>query len=259
MQKITIPKLQSMKCSGEKIVALTAYDASFAAIMEKSGVEVILVGDSLGMVVHGYNNTLSVTVNDVIYHCKWCRNGAKKSMLVADIPFLGSQSLLQTCGSAARLLGEGMAEMVKIEGGANLAKVVERLVKRGIPVCGHIGLLPQQINQLGNYKMQGKTPQAVKKLLEDARILEAAGISILVIESVPASVAQVITEQASIPTIGIGAGPFCNGQILVMHDMLGVSEKQPLHSQNFMQGNSSITKAMAQYVQAVKSGTFPKN
>jgi 3-methyl-2-oxobutanoate hydroxymethyltransferase len=255
---MTLHKLQQMKAQGEKIAVLTCYDASFATLLEKAGVDVLLVGDSLGMVLHGANSTLSVTLHDMQYHTRCVAKGAKTAYIVTDMPF-GSyqQNPEQALRNASRLMAAG-AHMVKLEGGVVMADTVRFLVQRGIPVCGHLGLTPQSVHQLGGYRVQGRSEADAAQLLADAQALAGAGAGLLVLEMVPAALAKKITETIQIPTIGIGAGAGCDGQVLVLQDMLGIyAGKSPRFSHNFMQGAESIQAAIASYVQAVKASTFP--
>ena len=250
--------LQQMKQRGEKIAVLTCYDASFAAVCENAGVDILLVGDSLGMVLQGADSTLAVTLHDMLYHTRCVAKGARKAYIVTDMPF-GSyqQNPQQALRNATRLMAAG-AQMVKLEGGAVMADTVRFLVERGIPVCGHLGLTPQSVHQLGGYRVQGKTEQDAQRLLQDAKALSDAGAGILVLEMIPASLAKQITESVSMPTIGIGAGMDCDGQVLVLYDMLGIyTEKSPRFVRNFMQDSDSIQQAIKAYVQAVKTGEFP--
>ena len=250
--------LQQMADHGEKIAVLTCYDASFATLLENAGVDVLLVGDSLGMVLQGADSTLSVTLHDMLYHTRCVAKGASKACIVSDMPF-GSyqQNPEQALRNAARLMAAG-AHMVKLEGGAVMAETVRFLVERGIPVCGHLGLTPQSVHQLGGYRVQGKNEAQAKQLLADAQALEQAGAGLLVVEMVPASLAKEITQSIATPTIGIGAGGDCNGQVLVLQDMLGIyAGKSPKFVRNFMQGAGSIQQAVELYVQTVKSGEFP--
>lgn len=250
--------LQQMKQRGEKIAVLTCYDASFAKLCENAGVDVLMVGDSLGMVLQGADSTLAVTLHDMLYHTRCVAKGAGKAYIVADMPF-GSyqQNPQQALRNAARLMAAG-AHMVKLEGGAVMADTLRFLVERGIPVCGHLGLTPQSVHQLGGYRVQGKTEQDAQQLLQDAKVLDAAGAGLLVLEMIPAGLAKQITESVSTPTIGIGAGLDCAGQVLVLHDMLGIyTEKTPRFVRNFMDGAGSILQAVEAYVQAVKAGEFP--
>lgn len=256
--RTTLSKLQSMRDKGEKIAVLTCYDASFATLMETNGVDVLLVGDSLGMVVQGRESTLPVTIEQMAYHTACVVSGAQQAFVVADMPFGTSQfSARETFGHAVQLMQAG-AEMVKLEGGAEMAETVAFLTSRGIPVCAHIGLTPQSVNQLGGYKVQGKTDAAAKKLLQDAKALQEAGAGMIVLEAIPATLGAQVTKQLHIPTIGIGAGAACSGQVLVVYDMLGIYPgKKARFVKNFMQGASSIADAVVRYVAEVKSGKFP--
>lgn len=242
----------------EKIAVLTCYDATFAAVLENAGVDVLLVGDSLGNVLHGSDTTLAVTLNDMLYHTRCVARGASKAFIVADMPFGSYQiSPEQAFENAAMIIAAG-AQMVKIEGGHVMANTIQFLTQRGIPVCAHIGLTPQSVHQLGGYKLQGDTEKSAKQLLDDAKILEKSGAGMLVMEVVPAKLAKKVTQALSIPTIGIGAGPDCSGQVLVLHDMLGISQgKKPRFVKDFMLNTNSIHEAVTHYVQAVKAGQFP--
>lgn len=255
---MNLVKLQQMKQQGEKIAVLTCYDASFATLLENAGVEVLLVGDSLGMVLQGANSTLAVTLHDMQYHTRCVARGSKQAYIVSDMPF-GSyqQNPEQALRNATRLMASG-AQMVKLEGGAVMADTVRFLTQRGIPVCGHLGLTPQSVHQLGGYRVQGRDDATAAQLLADAKVLADAGAGLLVLEMVPAKLAQEVSAAIRIPTIGIGAGPDCDGQVLVLQDMLGIyAGKSPKFSRNFMQGADSIQSAVAAYVQAVKNGSFP--
>ncbi|HLP96837.1 MAG TPA: 3-methyl-2-oxobutanoate hydroxymethyltransferase [Sideroxyarcus sp.] len=256
--RTTLSKLQSMHDKGDKIAVLTCYDASFATLLETNGVDVLLVGDSLGMVVQGRESTLPVTIEQMAYHTACVASGAQQAFIVADMPFGTSQfSARETFAHAVQLMQAG-AEMVKLEGGAEMAETVSFLTSRGIPVCAHIGLTPQSVNQLGGYKVQGKTDTAAKKLLSDAQALQNAGAGMIVLEAVPATLGAQVTKQLSIPTIGIGAGAACSGQVLVVYDMLNIYPgKRPRFVKDFMRGASSIADAVARYVAEVKAGTFP--
>ncbi|STZ76474.1 3-methyl-2-oxobutanoate hydroxymethyltransferase [Bergeriella denitrificans] len=254
---ITVNTLQKMKAEGEKIAMLTAYEASFAALMDQAGVDVLLVGDSLGMTVQGRASTLPVSLRDMCYHTENVARGADRAMIVADLPF-GSyqQSKEQAFAAAADLMAAG-AHMVKLEGGVWMAETTEFLQMRGIPVCAHIGLTPQSVFAFGGYKVQGRGESA-QALLNDAQAHEAAGAAIILMECVPAELGKRVTETVRCPTIGIGAGADCDGQVLVMHDMLGVFPgKTAKFVKNFMQGQSSIQAAVAAYVAEVKARTFP--
>lgn len=250
--------LQQMAGRGEKIAVLTAYDASFAQLCEQAGVEVLLVGDSLGMVLQGASSTLAVTLHDMQYHTRCVAKGAQSAYIVTDMPF-GSyqQSPEQAFRNASRLMAAG-AHMVKLEGGTVMSETVRFLVERGIPVCGHLGLTPQSVHQLGGYRVQGKDEAQAQRLIADAQALADAGAGMLVLEMVPAALAKAITDSVRIPTIGIGAGVDCSGQVLVLHDMLGIYPgKSPRFVRNFMQDTSSIPQALEHYVKAVKDKTFP--
>lgn len=256
--KITPVTLQKMAGNNEKFAVLTCYDATFAAVLENAGVDVLLVGDSLGNVLQGDATTLSVTLQDMLYHTRCVARGSGKALIITDMPFGSYQvSPEQAFENAARIIAAG-AHMVKIEGGRIMADTVQFLTRRGIPVCSHIGLTPQSVHQLGGYKLQGDTEKSARQLLDDAKILEKSGASLLVMEVVPAKLAKKITQALSIPTIGIGAGADCSGQVLVLHDMLGLSQrKKPRFVKDFMADARNIQEAVANYVMAVKSGQFP--
>ncbi len=256
--RTTQDALQKMRDDGEKIAILTCYDSSFATLLENAGVDILLVGDSLGNVLQGEESTLPVTLEDMVYHTRCVTRGSSKAFIMSDMPFGTSQvSPEDTFENAAELMAAG-ANMVKIEGGRVMAETVEFLTRRGIPVCAHIGLTPQSVNQLGGYKIQGRTDYQAKQLLEDAVALENAGAGMLLMEVVPAVVAKQVTERLSIPTIGIGAGRDCSAQVLVLYDMLGIySGKKARFMKNFMNGAGSIQEAAANYVKAVKAGEFP--
>ena len=257
--RTTLTSLKAMYEKGERIAVLTCYDASFAALLEAQGVDVLLVGDSLGMVLQGHENTLPVALEDMVYHTSAVARGASKAFIVADMPFGTSQiSPQQTFENAARLMVAG-AQMVKIEGGIEMAETVRFLTSRGIPVCGHIGLVPQSVNQLGGYRVQGKDADAAKRLMNDALALQEAGAGMIVVEVVPAGLADEITRALSVPTIGIGAGEGCSGQVLVLYDMLDIYPgRKARFVKNYMQGASSIAEAIRLYVAEVKDGNFPK-
>jgi len=256
--RTTLTKLQTMRSKGEKIAVLTCYDASFATLLEAQGIDVLLVGDSLGMVLQGHETTLPVTLDDMAYHTACVARGAKQAFIVADMPFGTFQvSPEKTFEHAARLMEAG-AQMVKLEGGAAMVETVRFLTGRGIPVCGHLGLIPQSVHQLGGYRVQGKDSAAAQKILEDAVALEQAGAGMIVLEAMPALLAAEITAALSIPTIGIGAGAACSGQVLVLHDMLDIYPgKKARFVKNYMQGANSIADAVANYVAEVKAGDFP--
>jgi 3-methyl-2-oxobutanoate hydroxymethyltransferase len=254
---ITVPKLQTMRSAGEKIVMLTCYDASFSALLDRAGVDVMLIGDSLGNVLQGHSTTLPVTLADIAYHTASVARGNKSALIVADMPFgtLGSRE--EAYANAVQLMRAG-AQMVKIEGGEWLADTVRFLVERSIPVCAHLGLTPQSVHAFGGFKVQGKTDAAAAQMRRDALALQDAGAQLLVIEAVPTLLAREVTEQIAIPTIGIGAGIDCSGQVLVLHDMLGIFPgKRPRFVRDFMQGQPSIFAAVEAFVRAVKDGSFP--
>ena len=254
---VTIPTLNALRAAGEKITMLTAYDASFASLMDRNGVEVLLIGDSLGMVCSGYDSTLPVTNADVAYHTAAVARGSKSAMILADMAFGTYGTPQQAFENAVALIRAG-AHMVKIEGGAWLAETVRFLTERAIPVCAHIGLTPQSVHQLGGYKVQGKTIESADQLKADALALQAAGASMVVLEAIPAKLGKEVTELLTMPTIGIGAGPDCSGQVLVMHDLLGVFPgRKAKFVKNFMDGQTSIDAAVSAYVKAVKDGSFP--
>lgn len=255
---ITIKTLHDMKARGEKIAMLTCYEASFATLLNRAGVDILLVGDSLGMTIQGHNSTLPVSLSDMCYHTAAVARGNHTAMIVADLPF-GSfqQSPEQAFTAAAELMSAG-AHMVKLEGGTWMAETTEFLQMRGIPVCAHIGLTPQSVHAFGGYRVQGKSEAAAQALLMDAKAHEEAGADIVLMECVPAQVSQTICEHIQCPTIGIGAGAVCDGQVLVLHDVLGIfAGKTARFVKNFMQGKDSIQSAVEAYVTAVKDGSFP--
>ncbi|MBI5658975.1 MAG: 3-methyl-2-oxobutanoate hydroxymethyltransferase [Nitrosomonadales bacterium] len=256
--RTTIATLQAMRERGEKIAALTCYDASFAALLETGGMDVLLVGDSLGMVLQGHETTLPVILDDMAYHTACVARGSKRAFIIADMPFGTFQvSPEKTFEHAARLLAAG-AQMVKLEGGEVMAETIAFLDGRGIPVCAHIGLTPQSVHRMGGYRVQGKNETAARRLLQDAVAVERSGAGLLVLEAMPASLAEEITANLSIPTIGIGAGAGCSGQVLVLHDMLDIYPgKKPRFVKNYMQGAHSVADAVARYVREVKAGLFP--
>lgn len=256
MKNVTVTTLQNIKKSGEKFPVVTAYDASFARLAELAGIEVVLVGDSLGNVIQGHDSTIPVTMDNMAYHTAAVRRGNSKSLLVADMPFMAYATEQQALDNAAKLMQAG-AHMVKLEGGSWLLETVSKLVERGIPVCGHLGLTPQSVNVFGGFRVQGRDDSAAQQIVEDARALEAAGIDLLVLECVPESLAGAITKALTIPVIGIGAGPATDAQVLVIYDLLGISPRQPKFVKNFLQGKDSVLQALEAYAQEVRSGTFP--
>ena len=254
---ITLSTLKAMRERDDKIAVLTCYDASFARVLDAAGVDVLLVGDSLGMVIQGHGSTLPVKLAEMAYHTRCVAAGTERAFIIADLPFGSYQpSPERAYASAARLMAAG-AHMVKLEGGAVMVDTVAFLTQRGIPVCAHLGLLPQSVNQLGGYKVQGREEATAAQLVADARALEAAGAGLIVLEMVPATVAQAVTDALTIPTIGIGAGASCSGQVLVLYDMLGIYPRAPRFSKNFLVGTDGIEAAARAYVAAVKNGHFP--
>jgi 3-methyl-2-oxobutanoate hydroxymethyltransferase len=255
---VTVPGLKAMKAEGRKIVMLTAYDASFAAQLEFAGVDVALVGDSLGMVVQGRSSTLPVTVDEMVYHTAATARGLSATLLVADLPFMSDRDVPTAMETAWRLVGQGGAAMVKIEGAGRICEVITALAERDIPVCSHLGLTPQSVNRLGGYKVQGKTQEAADKMFAEAKAVEAAGADLLVLECVPSALAARITAELSIPVIGIGAGLDCDGQVLVVYDLLGLTPgRRPKFSKDFLAGRDSIQGAIGAYVADVREQRFP--
>ncbi|WP_206951226.1 3-methyl-2-oxobutanoate hydroxymethyltransferase [Trinickia acidisoli] len=255
--KITVPKLQAMREAGEKIAVLTCYDASFASLLDRSGVDVLLIGDSLGNVVQGQTTTLPVTLAEIVYHTACVARAQPRGLVVADLPFGTYGTPAQAFASAVEVMRAG-AQMVKLEGGEWLAETVRFLVERSVPVCAHLGLTPQSVHAFGGFKVQGRTEEGAKQLLRDALAVQNAGAQLVVLEAVPPAVAANVTNAIAIPTIGIGAGVDCSGQVLVLHDMLGIFPGKPARFvKNFMSGAPSIGAAIEAYVKAVKDGTFP--
>lgn len=259
--RITTAVIRDRKKKGEKITMLTAYDYPTALIVDEAGTDIILVGDSLGMVVLGYDSTLPVTMEDMIHHTKAVSRATKHAMVVGDMPFMSYQvSIEDAMYNAGRFLQEAGAQGVKLEGGREVAELTRRITSSGIPVMAHLGLTPQSVHQIGGYKIQGKEDEAAKRILEDAKILEEAGAFSIVLECVPAKLAGMITQSLSIPTIGIGAGIACDGQVLVVHDMLGMFEKfTPKFVKIYGNLNESMKDAIKQYLDEVRGGLFPEN
>jgi len=256
--RITINQIKEMKQKGEKITMLTAYDYSTAKIVDEVGIPLILVGDSLGMVVLGYESTIPVTIEEMLHHTRAVVRGTKQAMVIGDMPFMTYHiSVEDALRNAARFIQEGGAKAVKLEGGVTVAEKVQRIVECGIPVLGHIGLTPQSIHQLGGHKVQGKTPEAAARLLKDAQALEEAGAFAVVLETVPLQLASLITQKISIPTIGIGAGVGCDGQVLVINDILSLSDFVPKHAKQYAKLSDIIRNAVTEYDNEVKSGSFP--
>jgi 3-methyl-2-oxobutanoate hydroxymethyltransferase len=259
MGRLDVHELRAMKRRGEKIAMLTAYDYPTAKLLDEAGVPVILVGDSLGMVVLGYDSTIPVTMEEMLHHTKAVVRGTERAVVVGDMPFMSYQAGVEDAlRNAGRFLQEAGATAVKLEGGAHMAETVRRLVAIGIPVMGHLGLTPQSLHQLGGYKVQGKTPAAAVKLLNDAMALQEAGAFAIVLESIPAPLGKLVTEKLAVPTIGIGAGPHCDGQVQVIHDLLGLCVGiVPKHAKQYAHLSEEIRDAVARYMDEVKSGDFP--
>ncbi|MDH5393895.1 MAG: 3-methyl-2-oxobutanoate hydroxymethyltransferase [Gammaproteobacteria bacterium] len=257
--KITVRKLLQMKTAEEKIVCLTAYDVSFATLLDDAGVDVVLVGDSLGMVIQGLENTLPVTMDDMVYHSRCVARGLKRSLLMVDMPFMSHITPQVALQNAGRLMKESGAQIVKLEGGSEQREVVMALTSNGIPVCAHLGLQPQRVHKLGGYRVQGREADVAERMLTEAGILEQAGADVLLLECVPAELATKITKAVSIPVIGIGAGAGVDGQILVLQDILGITPgRAPKFSKDFMAGADSIQAAIQHYIAAVKAKSFPQ-
>lgn len=259
---VNVAELRRMRDAGEKIACLTCYDASFALIEDRAGVDLMLVGDSLGMVIHGRETTTAVTVDDVVYHSRAVKDFVKRAFLVADMPFLSFATRERALDAAQRMMQQGGAAMVKLEGGREQADIVEYLTVRGVPVCAHLGLQPQLIHKMGAFKVQGRDEAAAAAMLHDAEVLQQAGADLLLLECIPAALGKRITEQARVPVIGIGAGPDVDGQILVLYDILNISPKvtlgrKPRFVRNFMDGGRDIESAIGAYVKAVKDRSYP--
>ncbi len=262
MKRVTITTLRRMKQEGERFACLTAYDSTFATLLEESGVELLLVGDSLGMVIQGRDTTLPVTLEEMIYHSRCVARGCRRALLMVDMPFMADADPLQALHSAARLMKEGGAQVIKLEGGAMQLETVRRLSEHGIPVCAHLGLQPQSVHKLGGYRVQGRDARSADRIRDDALALQEAGADLLLLECVPASLAAGISRSLQIPVIGIGAGPECDAQVLVLYDMLGITPGGgPRFSRDFLNdpeaGCSDIASAVRRYIEAVKSGSFP--
>jgi len=254
---VTCVSLLRLKERGEKITCVTSYDASFTCLLEQAGVDVLLVGDSLGMVVQGHDSTLPVRMADMIYHTSCVARAGQFALRIVDMPFMSYSSVDQALGNAARLMRAG-AHMVKLEGGREVVDIVRALTEHGIPVCAHLGLTPQSVHQLGGYRVQGRDAESAQRLLEDARLLEDSGASVLVLECIPADLARQVSQSLHIPTIGIGAGPDCDGQVLVLYDLLGITPgRRPGFSHNFLEDRDDIPGALHAFVEAVKAGRFP--
>lgn len=255
---VTLTALARMKAEGAKIACLTAYDASFAALLDEAGVDLVLVGDSLGNVIQGHATTVPVTVDDIVYHTRNVARGLRRAFLVADMPFLSYPTPEIALANAGRLMQEAGAKMVKLEGSGRQADIVRYLADNGVPVCAHLGLRPQFVHKLGGYMVQGREAEAAKHMREDAKLLEAAGADLILLELVPTALAAEITRQVKVPVIGIGAGPKVDGQILVLYDMLGITPgKRPKFVRNFMEGAGSAAEGVAAYLKAVRDGSYP--
>ncbi|ELW9393597.1 3-methyl-2-oxobutanoate hydroxymethyltransferase [Klebsiella pneumoniae] len=258
MPDITLTHLQKMKLSGEKIAMLTCYDATFSHESGKAGVDMLLIGDTLGMILQGHDSTLPVTIDDMVYHTASVKRGRSGGFIIADLSFMSYASPEQALQNAGRLMQAG-AQMVKLEGGEWLCESVRQLTRNGIPVCAHIGLTPQSVNVFGGFKVQGRGQEQAKNLIDAATKLEAAGAAMILVEAVPSSLGKALSKAVSVPVIGIGAGPDTDGQVHVLHDMLGLSltGRHPKFVRNFMSGQHSIQSAIESYVTAVKAGDFP--
>jgi len=255
---VNIATLVKMKAEGEKIACITAYDASFATLVDDAGADLVLVGDSLGMVIQGHDTTVPVTLNDVIYHCRAVSNGLYRPFLMADMPFMTYASREQALENAVRLMQEGGAKIVKLEGGAGQVDIVEFLASHDIAVCAHLGLKPQSVHKVGGFRVQGRDDAAAEQMLRDARTLEAAGADIVLLECIPAALGAEITQALRVPVIGIGAGPDTDGQILVLYDVLDITAgRKPKFSKNFIAGASGPLEAIKAYVNEVKTGAYP--
>jgi 3-methyl-2-oxobutanoate hydroxymethyltransferase len=259
-EKVTVPAVRASKERGERLVCLTAYDYPTARVVDEAGTDIILVGDSVGNVVLGYDTTVPVTLEEMLRHTRAVRRGTERALLVADMPYgtyhTGADDAVR---AALRLIKEGGAEAVKLEGGIGRADIVERLVREEIPVMGHIGLTPQSVNKLGGFRLQGKTAEAARALVEDARALEAAGAFAIVLEVIPREIAKVVTESVSVPTIGIGAGEFCDAQILVLHDLIGLSfsRTRPRFVRQYADLRAQMTEAITKFAEDVRGGAYP--
>ena len=258
-EKVTAPEIMKMKRTGVKITALTAYDYSFARILDDAGIDILLVGDSLGSVIQGHESTLPVTLEEMIYHTRAVARGRKRALVVADMPFLSYQvSLEEAKRNAGRFLREGGAEAVKIEGGVQMLETIEAIVQMGIPVMGHVGLTPQSIHRFGGYKVQGKEKEDREKIIQDALAVEEGGAFSVVLEGIPMDLAQEITRRVSIPTIGIGAGMHCDGQVLVVHDMLGLFDMYtPKFVKRYAELRDVMADAVKRFIAEVREGSFP--
>lgn len=255
---VTLATLDHMRAGGEKIAALTCYDASFAALVDEAGADLVLVGDSLGMVIQGHDTTVPVTMDDIVYHCRAVARGLNRPFLVADLPFMSYSSKEQALACSVRLMQEGGAKMVKLESGAGQLEIVESLASRDIAVCAHLGLKPQSVHKTGGFRVQGRGESAAEQMLRSAKALEQAGADIVLLECIPAELGRAITAELAVPVIGIGAGPHTNGQILVLYDVLDITPgRKPRFVRNFLQGASSNLEGLKRYVSAVKRLEYP--
>ena len=255
---VNVATLVRMKAEGEKIAAITAYDSSFATLVDDAGVDMVLVGDSLGMVIQGHDTTVPVTLQDVIYHCRAVVKGLYRPFLMADMPFMTYASREQALDNAVRLMQDGGAKMVKLEGGAGQVEIVEFLAGHDIAVCAHLGLKPQSVHKVGGFRVQGREDAAAEQMMKDAKALEGAGADVVLLECIPAKLGAEITRELHVPVIGIGAGPDTDGQILVLYDVLDITAgRKPKFSKNFMTGHDSALEAVKAYTQAVKDRTYP--
>jgi len=256
---VNVSTLRKMKAEGEPIACLTAYDASYAALVDAASTDVVLVGDSLGMVVQGHDTTVPVTVDDIVYHTKAVARGLRHAFLIADMPFMSYTSPDQALDNAVRLMQEGGAMMIKLEGGADQVEIVEHLARHDIPVCAHLGLKPQSVHKIGGFRVQGREPDQAKEMVVAAKQLQDAGADIVLLECVPNEVGDATTKALDVPVIGIGAGPHVDGQILVLYDVLDITQgRTPRFVKNFQQGHDSPLAALVAYVKAVKDGSYPK-
>jgi 3-methyl-2-oxobutanoate hydroxymethyltransferase len=255
---VTLTTLARMRAEHQKIACLTAYDASFAVLLDAAGVDVVLVGDSLGMVIQGHDTTVPVTMDQMVYHCAAVSRGLQRPLLMADLPFMSYTSSEQALANATRLMQEGGARMVKLESGGSQVEIIAFLTRHDIPVCAHLGLKPQSVHKTGGFRVQGREHEAAEQMLANARALEAAGADLLLLECIPSSLGKAITEAVGVPVIGIGAGPATDGQILVLYDILDItSGRKPRFVRNFMAGAGDCATAIGAYVAAVKSGAYP--
>jgi 3-methyl-2-oxobutanoate hydroxymethyltransferase len=255
---VSVTTLRAMKAERQPIASLTAYDASLAALVDQAGTDVVLVGDSLGMVIQGHDTTVPVTVDDIVYHTRVVARGLRRAMLMADMPFMSYTNPPQALDNAVRLMQEGGAMMVKLEGGAGQVRIVEHLASHDIPVCAHIGLRPQSVHKIGGFRVQGREVDEAKRMVQDARSLQNAGADVVLLECVPNELGRAVRDSLEVPVIGIGAGPDVDGQILVLYDMLGITPgRLPRFVRNFMEGGGSVLQAIEAYVQAVKDHSYP--